>query len=158
MSVTTFNKRITTYNPVVATTEFAALFPVFDNDDLTVLVDGVERTDFAVSATYVEGVSTDAKAVFAVGIVGRVDVVSLRDPHRTNRGRGVAMGRRSLRLWARAWYGSFLGQFAVPKPLRGLWLYGFVVGWVAANIAGAIAFQILKRAPDWVILMLLEMR
>jgi len=85
MSVTTSDKRITTYNPVVATTEFAALFPVFDNDDLTVLVDGVERTDFAVSATYVEGISTDAKAVFAVGIVGRVDVVSLRDPHRTNR-------------------------------------------------------------------------
>ncbi len=156
MSVTTSDKRITTYNPVVATTDFAALFPVFDNYDLTVLVDGVERTDFAVSATYVEGVSTDAKAVFAVGIVGRVDVVSLRDPHRTNRfGFGP---RRSLRLRARAWYGSFLGQFAVPKPLRGLWLYGFVVGWVAANIAGAIAFQILKRAPDWVILMLLEVR
>lgn len=85
MSVTAPDSRVTTYNPVVSTTEFQALFPVFDNDDLSVFLDGEERSDFAVSATYVEGIATDAKVVFATGLVGRVDVVGMRDPHRTNR-------------------------------------------------------------------------
>lgn len=85
MSTTLPDERITTYSPVVATTEFAALFPVFDNDDLSVFLDGSERTDFAVSATYVEGIATDAKVTFVTGLVGKVEVVGLRDPHRTNR-------------------------------------------------------------------------
>lgn len=85
MSVTAPDQRITTYNPVVATTEFAALFPVFDNDDLSVFLDGEERTDFAVSATYVEGVSSNAKVTFVNGLVGKVEVVGNREPHRTNR-------------------------------------------------------------------------
>ncbi|MDW9584435.1 hypothetical protein GOB17_33740 [Sinorhizobium meliloti] len=85
MSITSPDDRVSEYNPVVATTEFAANFPVFDNDDLTVIHDGVERDDFAVSATYVEGISTDAKVVFAIGITGTVQVVGARDPHRTNR-------------------------------------------------------------------------
>ncbi|ASY64486.1 hypothetical protein SJ05684_c30620 [Sinorhizobium sojae CCBAU 05684] len=85
MSITSPDDRISFYNPVVATTEFPAQFPVFDNDDIKVFVDGVERDDFAVTATYTEGVSTDAKAVFAVGITGHVQVVGAREPHRTNR-------------------------------------------------------------------------
>lgn len=85
MSITSADDRRTRYNPVVATTSFAADFPVFDNDDLKVFVDGVERDDFSVSATYVEGISNDATAVFAVGITGVVDVVGWREPKRTNR-------------------------------------------------------------------------
>ncbi|MBD9540099.1 hypothetical protein IB276_11605 [Ensifer sp. ENS04] len=85
MSITSPDDRISFYNPVVATTEFSAQFPVFDNDDIKVFVDGVERDDFAVTATYTEGVSNDAKAVFAAGITGSVAVVGDRDPHRTNR-------------------------------------------------------------------------
>lgn len=85
MSITSPDARISTYSPVVPTTDFPALFPVFDNDDLIVVHDGVERTDFAVSATYVEGISNDAKAVFAVGITGDVKVVGRRAPRRTSR-------------------------------------------------------------------------
>jgi hypothetical protein len=85
MTITAPDTRITSYSPVVPTTDFAASFPVFDNDDLKVFVNGVERDDFAVSATYAEGISTNAKAVFAVGVTGTVLVVGARDPHRTNR-------------------------------------------------------------------------
>lgn len=85
MSTTAPDLRISTYNPVVPTTDFPAQFPVFDNDDIKVFVDGEERDDFAVSATYSEGISTNAKAVFAVGVTGKVQVVGARDPRRTNR-------------------------------------------------------------------------
>lgn len=85
MSITSPDDRISTYEPVVATNEFAAQFPVFDNDDIKVFVDGEERDDFAVSATYAEGISNDAKAVFAVGVTGTVQVVGVREPRRTNR-------------------------------------------------------------------------
>lgn len=84
MSITSPDPRISTYNPVVATTEFAAMFPVFDNDDIAVYHDGVERTDFTISATYITGVSVNAKAVFAVGITGKVEVVGAREPRRTS--------------------------------------------------------------------------
>lgn len=85
MSITSADDRITTYTPVVATTDFAADFPVFDNDDLIVVHDGVKRDDFSVSATYVEGISINAKCVFAVGIIGDVKVVGRRVPRRKNR-------------------------------------------------------------------------
>ncbi len=85
MSTTAPDSRVSEYDPVVATTDFAANFPVFDNDDLIVIHDGVERDDFAVSATYAEGISTNAKVVFAIGITGNVKVVGRRDPHRTSR-------------------------------------------------------------------------
>lgn len=99
MSITTPDLRISEYNPVVATTDFPATFPVFDNDDIKVFVDGLERDDFAVTATYVEGIATNAKAVFAVGIVGLVQVVGARDPHRTNRfGSGGPLPPRDLNL------------------------------------------------------------
>lgn len=85
MSITTPDDRISTYNPVVATTTFAALFPVFDNSDLTVFVDDVERTDFTVSATYINSISNDATVVFSPGIVGEVKVIGTRDPRRISR-------------------------------------------------------------------------
>lgn len=85
MSITTPDDRISTYNPVVATTTFAALFPVFDNSDLSVFVDGVERNDFTVSATYINSISDDAAVVFSPGIVGEVKVIGTRDPRRISR-------------------------------------------------------------------------
>lgn len=85
MSTTSPDNRITTYNPVVPTTEFAALFPVFDLADIIVYVDGIQRFDFTVSGTFDQGISTDAKAVFPIGITGQVDVVGSRRPRRTSR-------------------------------------------------------------------------
>lgn len=85
MSITAPDDRISEYNPVVSTTEFPATFPIFDNDDLKVFVEGEERDDFAVSATYVEGISSNARAVFASGLTGKIQVVGARDPRRTNR-------------------------------------------------------------------------
>lgn len=90
MSITSPDDRVSTYNPVVATTEFAAGFPIFDNSDLVVFHDGVERGDFTVTATYVDGISTDAKAVFSPGITGTVQVVGARQPRRTSRFRDGA--------------------------------------------------------------------
>lgn len=98
MSITSPDDRISTYNPVVPTTEFPATFPVFDNDDIAVFVDGVERGDFAVTATYSEGISNDAKAVFAVGVTGKVQVVGARPPHRTNRFGSGGIPPRDLNL------------------------------------------------------------
>lgn len=99
MSITSPDDRLTEYNPVVPTTEFPAQFPVFDNDDIAVFVDGVERDDFAVTATYSEGISNDAKAVFAVGVTGKVRVVGARAPHRTNRfGNGGPLPIRDMNL------------------------------------------------------------
>ncbi|NZD59527.1 hypothetical protein HX900_00095 [Rhizobium sp. WYCCWR 11290] len=85
MSITTPDDRISTYSPVAATTQFAAGFPVFDNADIGVTVDGVERFDFTISATYAAGISTDAKAVFTPGIVGDVVVFGKRAPRRSSR-------------------------------------------------------------------------
>lgn len=85
MSTTLPDDRVTPYQPLVATTTFEADFPVFDNADLSVFHDGVEREDFTVSATYVEGVSNDAKVIFATGLVGDVLVVGSRSPRRNTR-------------------------------------------------------------------------
>lgn len=85
MSTTLPDDRVTSYQPLVATTTFEADFPVFDNTDLSVFHDGVKREDFTVSATYVEGVSNDAKVIFAAGLVGEVLVVGSRSPRRNAR-------------------------------------------------------------------------
>lgn len=98
MSVTAPDNRISTYNPVAVTTVFEAQFPVFDNGDLSVFLDGNERTDFTVSASYVEGISNDAKVTFATGLVGKVQVVGNREPHRTNRFGSGPIPTRDLNL------------------------------------------------------------
>jgi hypothetical protein len=85
MSITTADDRVTSYAPVVATTSFAADFPVFDIADISVFVNGIERFDFTVNATFSDGISTNATAVFAPGIIGDVDVVGSRTPRRGNR-------------------------------------------------------------------------
>lgn len=85
MSTTSPDERFTTYNPVVPTTEFPALFPIFANGDLSVYIDGVERFDFTVTASYVEGVSNDAKVIMNSGVTGEVIIAGKRDPRRQNR-------------------------------------------------------------------------
>lgn len=85
MSTTEPDNRITTYTPTVATTQFPALFPVFDNSDLSVYVNDQERTDFTVSASYVEGVANDARVIMNSGVTGKVLIVGTRDPRRENR-------------------------------------------------------------------------
>jgi len=85
MSITTADDRVTSYSPVVATTTFAADFPVFDDDDLVVIHGGVERTDFTVTASYVDGISNDAAVVFESGLVGDVLVVGRRAARRGSR-------------------------------------------------------------------------
>lgn len=86
MSITSPDARVSSYDPVAPTTEFAAGFTIWDNDDLAVFHNGVRRTDFTVSASYGgSGFSTNAKAVFAEGLTGRVTVVGLRSPRRNSR-------------------------------------------------------------------------
>lgn len=85
MSTTSPDERFTTYTPSVSTTEFPALFPVFDNGDLSVFVNGVERADFTVTATYDDGVSNNAKVIMNAGVIGSVVIVGARDPRRGNR-------------------------------------------------------------------------
>ncbi|NRP19905.1 hypothetical protein LPJGGPFB_03163 [Ensifer adhaerens] len=84
MSITSPDDRISNYSPVVPTTEFPAAFPIFDNADLSVYVDDQPREDFTVSATYIQGTSTDAKAVFSTGVTGKVQVIGTRAPRRSS--------------------------------------------------------------------------
>ena len=85
MSITTPDDRITEYMPTVPTTEFAALFPIVNVDDIAVEIDGVPRSDFTVSASFFDGISNDAKAVFTPGVTGDVRVIGSRAPRRENR-------------------------------------------------------------------------
>ncbi|WP_421593076.1 hypothetical protein [Shinella sp. M27] len=85
MSTTAPDNRLTEYNPVTPTFEFAAGFPIFSDEDISVTVDGLERYDFSVSATYENGVSTNAKVVFSSGVTGLVFVIGARSPRRSNR-------------------------------------------------------------------------
>ena len=85
MSITTADDRVTSYAPVVATTDFAADFPVFDIADISVFVNGLQRFDFTVTANFTDGISTNATVVLSPGVTGAVDVVGSRVPHRSNR-------------------------------------------------------------------------
>lgn len=85
MSITTPDDRTTTYHPVVATTEFAVRFPLFDNADVSVFVNGEKRTEFTVIASYQRGVSNDARVLLPSGVVGAVTVVGERASRRGNR-------------------------------------------------------------------------
>lgn len=76
--------RYTTYNPVVATTAFAVGFPIFDNTDLLLLHNGVSVA-FTVTATYVDGVSSNAVVnASSPGLTGSVIVVGMRSTRRTD--------------------------------------------------------------------------
>jgi hypothetical protein len=76
--------RKTTYNPVTPTTAFQVNFPLFDNDDLKVVINDEVRTDFTVSATYVDGVTTNALVNMSSGVTGSVIIYGDRTPARTD--------------------------------------------------------------------------
>jgi hypothetical protein len=76
--------RKTTYDPVVSTTTFAVNFPLFANADLLVVINDVPRTDYTVTATYVDGVSTNAAVIMNSGVIGNVVIYGMRAPARTD--------------------------------------------------------------------------
>jgi hypothetical protein len=76
--------RKTTYDPVVSTTTFAVNFPLFDNADLLVVVNDAQRTDYTVSATYVDGISTNAAVIMNSGVIGNVVIYGMRAPARSD--------------------------------------------------------------------------
>ena len=73
------------YEPVVTTTDYLVTFPLFDDDDLEVRVDGVVTEAFSVNATYTNGRSDDAEIVLAVGVTDvDVEIYGKRVPRRDN--------------------------------------------------------------------------
>lgn len=76
--------RKTTYDPVAPTTAFQVNFPLFDNDDLKIVVNDEVRTDFTVSAAYLDGISTNAIVNMSSGVTGSVIIYGARTPARTD--------------------------------------------------------------------------
>ncbi len=71
------------YHPTVSTTSFLVTFPIFDNDEIEVYVDGLLTTDFSVVATYAdgEGRSTDATVVLETAALDvDVEIYGSRTP------------------------------------------------------------------------------
>ena len=85
MITITESTRETSYQPATPTAAFPVGFPLFDNDDLLVSINGENITAYTVTATYVEGISTDAQINLAgLGVVGDVIVKGNRSPRRTD--------------------------------------------------------------------------
>lgn len=85
MVTITPNERFTPYNPVTPTTAFPVNFPIFDNDDVKLFLEGIEVTAVTITGSYIEGVSTNAVInVAGGGITGNVVVVGDREPRRTD--------------------------------------------------------------------------
>lgn len=77
--------RRTTYQPTTPTTVFPVGYPLFDNDDLRVTLDGEPFLSFTVSGTYINGIATDAAInVTGPGITGDVVIDGYRLPRRTD--------------------------------------------------------------------------
>lgn len=77
--------RRTTYQPTTPTTVFPVGYPIFDNDDLRVTLDGEPFLSFTVSGTYINGIATDAAInVTGPGIIGDVVIDGYRLPRRTD--------------------------------------------------------------------------
>lgn len=78
-----FNDRYKRYDPVVPTTDFIVDFPIFDDADLDVFVDGTETTEYSVSSTYVSGIATNAVVVLSSAASGvPVEIYGSRQPAR----------------------------------------------------------------------------
>ncbi|MGO1160450.1 hypothetical protein ACTOV4_00660 [Brucella sp. C7-11G] len=83
--------RETTYTPVSPTTDFPVGFPIFGRNagefpasDIEVTVAGEKRTDFTITGSFVDGVSTDAIVRMNVGVTGDVIIRGKRTPRRTD--------------------------------------------------------------------------
>lgn len=78
-----FDDRYKRYDPVTPTTNFTVDFPLFDSDDLEVRVDGALYATYSVTATYVDGKSSDAVVVLVDPQSGvSVEIFGARDPRR----------------------------------------------------------------------------
>ncbi|MFV0798936.1 right-handed parallel beta-helix repeat-containing protein [Brucella sp. MAB-22] len=85
MVTITASPRRTSYQPTTPTTVFPVRFPIFDNDDLKVTLNGDLYSSFTVSANYVNGIATDAAInVTGPGVVGDVVIEGYRLPRRTD--------------------------------------------------------------------------
>lgn len=84
MVTITPSTRHKTYNPVTPTTAFPVSFPIFDNGDVKLFRDDVELTGFTVTGNYFDGVCENATIHINPGIFGKIDVVGLRTPRRTD--------------------------------------------------------------------------
>ncbi|WP_412063761.1 hypothetical protein [Rhizobium sp. SYY.PMSO] len=84
MAPITSSSRKTSYAPATPTTAFPINFPLADNTDLKVVVNGVTRTDFTVAATYLDGLSYDAIVNMNTAVTGSVVIYGQRIPRRTN--------------------------------------------------------------------------
>lgn len=79
------SSRRTPYQPTTPTTVFPVGFPLFDNDDLRVTLDGEPFLSFTVSGTYINGISDDAAInVTGPGITGEIVIDGYRLPRRTD--------------------------------------------------------------------------
>lgn len=66
------NDRYVAYTPTASTTgPFDVDFPIFNNNDLKVFIDGVSTVDFTVSSTYSDGRSEDATVTLTSPIVNQ---------------------------------------------------------------------------------------
>lgn len=84
MAPITPSTRKTSYNPVTPTTAFPVNFPIADNSDLKVTVNGATRTDFTVASTYPDGLSYDAVVNMNTAVTGAVIIYGKRIPRRQN--------------------------------------------------------------------------
>ncbi len=79
------SQRYTRYDPVVLTSEYEVNFPLFDDDDLEVRIDGDVTTDFSVTASYQDGRSLDATITLVTAVTGKpVEIYGSRVPRREN--------------------------------------------------------------------------
>ncbi len=70
--------------PVTPTTAFPINFPLADNTDLKVVVNGVTRTDFTVTATYPDGLSYDAVVNMNTAVTGAIVIYGQHVPRQQN--------------------------------------------------------------------------
>ncbi len=84
MAPITPSSRKTSYAPVTPTTAFPINFPLADNTDLKVVVNGVTRTDFTVTATYPDGLSYDAVVNMNTAVTGAIVIYGQRVPRQQN--------------------------------------------------------------------------
>lgn len=85
MVTITESTRRTSYQPTIPTSEFPVGFPIFDNDDLRVIINGEPVTSYTVSATYINGISENAVInMTGSGVIGDVIVEGARIPRRTD--------------------------------------------------------------------------
>lgn len=84
MVTITPSTRHKTYNPVTPTSAFPVSFPIFDNSDVKLYCDDVEILGFTITGTYFDGVCENATIHVNPGIFGKIDIVGLRTPQRTD--------------------------------------------------------------------------